>query len=718
MSTFTPQSSLDDVISRKTTAFIYLKNANSFLSSPAHLSIGREYIIRALDKPEYFSSHHVLLKNLVRKAGLYPYIKKFFPVDSNSEDQLILSLYQSEANPNFIFHSMQAKIFNLLMAGKNVVLSAPTSMGKSAIVDSLIASDKFHRIVIVVPTIALIDETRKRIQNTFGKKFQIIHHGSQDSRKEKIIYILTQERVNERRDLKNIDIFIIDEFYKLSFSKDENSRVIALNIALSKLLVSSKQFYMIGPYIDAIRGMDTLEKDYVFVPSDFNTVALNVYEFNIKPNDTEEKNLRLKEIIQKNNGQTIIYCRSQNSIDKVVSSIDYLNFKNASKYFRYYYSWVRDNYKENWCYTRALKMGIGIHHGALPRALQQKTIDLFNNKELKYLICTSTLIEGVNTVAENVVIYDNRKSNTSIDNFTHKNISGRAGRMNIHLIGNVYCLESPPKQDSDSNVVDLPLGQQDDDTPLNLLAGIQDIHLSQQGIDKLDFLYHHTHVPLEIIRNHTSYDVGIIDKGYSFICELPRSMLVAMSKNKKPDGIQLELIADFIKQVEFGSLRRLNIHYNDNDDLKNRMGWYIYSDKHSSYIYERLKYIYANKITIEEQSEATDKEFKIVKNIFKHAIPRSLMLLQDLLNYRFKQLNIEKEADFGFITHIFENSHLPAPFSALEEMGIAIETLEKISNEKLNTASIEVLSRYLRAYYKSLPNLTEIDRMFIKLSLF
>ena len=157
---------------------------------------------------------------------------------------------------------MQAKIFRLLISGQNVVLSAPTSMGKSAIVDALVAERKFNSIVIVVPTIALIDETRRRIQQKFSHEFQIIHHGSQFKRKKKVIYILTQERVNEREDLRNIDLFIIDEFYKLAYSNDDSSRVIALNIALSKLLTISKQFYMIGPYIDAIRGLDKIRRDY------------------------------------------------------------------------------------------------------------------------------------------------------------------------------------------------------------------------------------------------------------------------------------------------------------------------------------------------------------------------------------------------------------------------------------------------------------------------
>ena len=114
----------------------------------------------------YFLSY-ICVYFLLRKAGLFPYIKKYFPTLS-PEKELVLDIYRSNFDDNFIFHSMQAKVFKLLTSGQNVVLSAPTSMGKSAIVDALIAERKFSTIVIVVPTIALIDETRRRIQKKFG----------------------------------------------------------------------------------------------------------------------------------------------------------------------------------------------------------------------------------------------------------------------------------------------------------------------------------------------------------------------------------------------------------------------------------------------------------------------------------------------------------------------------------------------------------------------
>lgn len=708
-----PKLCLNDVRNKKLSAFSYLKKASECLSSPKLNTIGREFLIRALDQLILFEGQTVLLQSLLRKAGLFPYIKKYFETMA-PDKELVLDLYRSNFDNDFIFHSIQAKVFRLITSGNNVVLSAPTSMGKSAIIDALIASKKFRKIVIVVPTIALIDETRRRINKKFGEEFQIIHHGSQSKRKDQVIYILTQERVNERDDLRNIDLFIIDEFYKLAYSNDEPSRVIALNIALSKLLTISKQFYMIGPYIDAIRGMENLISDYTFIPSDFNTVALNIHKYDIAANDIESKNKRLAMITKMYCGQTIIYCKSATSIAQVLQFLCTLECVKRMKSGKSgkYYKWLVDNYGEDWSCAKALANGIGIHHGALPRAIQQKSIELFNDRKIRYLLCTSTMIEGVNTSAKNIVIYDNRKGVPSIDSFTHKNISGRAGRMNQYLVGNVFCLESIP--DKETQIVDLPLGQQSEQSPINLLAGIQQDHLSDKGNDSLDHFSKYSTVPIDIIRKHCSYDVSVIKDAYDFVSNLVRSDITRLARMSKPNRYCLELISKFIKQVESRTLSRVNLSYEDSDDLKIRLGWYIYAESHSGYIKDRIEYIYNSRTDEDLRSEATDRELKITRNIFKHAVVRSILLLEALVNYKLVELELEPEADYGYLVHLFENSHMPSAFSALEEIGIPIETLEKLITERLKDANLDVLTRYLRFYHVHLKALNSVDRSFIK----
>ena len=65
-------------------------------------------------------------------------------------------------------------------------------------------------------------------------------------------------------------------------------------------------------------------------------------------------------------------------------------------------------------------------------------IDYFNEGKLKYIFCTSTIIEGVNTSAKNVVIFDEKKGTNELDFFDYSNIKGRSGRMMEHYVGKVY----------------------------------------------------------------------------------------------------------------------------------------------------------------------------------------------------------------------------------------------------------------------------------------
>ncbi|MUK25717.1 helicase-related protein [Aliivibrio fischeri] len=719
-----PKLCLEKVRNETLSAFLYLKKASECLASPDLVPLGQEFIIRALDALPLFKKQTLLLQNLLRTAGLYPYLKKYF-TDLSPEKEFVLDVYRSNFDEKFIFHSMQARIFNLLSSGKNVVLSAPTSMGKSAIVDALISENKYKNIVIVVPTIALIDETRRRIHQRFGREYQIVHHGAQVKRKDKVIYIFTQERVNERDDLNDIDLFIIDEFYKLADIKDESSRsrAFALNIALSKLLTVSKQFYMIGPYIDAIQGLNALKREFTFIPSDFKTVALNIHKHDIAPNNISTKNEIVEEILKSYNGQTIIYCKSSNSIAQVIrflTSLDslfnrnFLSCTNAS--LKKYYNWLKRYYGSDWGCSQALANGIGIHHGALPRAIQQKTVELFNTKQIKFLICTSTMIEGVNTSAENIIIYDNRNGNPKIDSFTHKNISGRAGRMGQYLVGNVFCLEELPPQES--QIVKLPLGQQDEESPINLLASIQPEHLSELSSKNLTQFAKYSDVPIEIVRKHASYNVETLEKAYEVITELSITEMDQIALVTKPKKYQLELLTSFIKTVENRALARQQLHFEDNDELYNRLSYYIYADSYTAYIKKQVDYIYQSREGKDMRSDATDRELNIVRNIFKHAVARALSLLEDLLNYEFKSLDLHPKANLGWLIHIFENSHLPSSFSALEEMGIPIETLEKLVTPKLSEIDIDTLIRYLRFNHKFLRQLNSVDQMFIKQAIY
>jgi len=76
-----------------------------------------------------------------------------------------------------------------------------------------------------------------------------------------------------------------------------------------------------------------------------------------------------------------------------------------------------------------LKKGVGIHHGRLPKYIQREVIKLFNQREIKEIFCTTTIIEGVNTTAKNVIIASSKKARIDLEKFDLLNIEGRSRKV-------------------------------------------------------------------------------------------------------------------------------------------------------------------------------------------------------------------------------------------------------------------------------------------------
>ena len=429
-------------------AFRILQSIARLLAKAPEEPRVQSLLIRALEYREDFVAYYTLLNALLRETGLYPYAD---PNELSARDRLAFEFHRAEgklADSGMVFHRVQAQVYWRLLEGENVILSAPTSFGKSAIIDAVIDSGKYRRIAIVVPTIALIDETRRRLSR-FSEKYKIVTHSSQPADLVRgTIYVLTQERVIEREDLDYLDLFVIDEFYKLDPSGSDGNRSAILNHAFYKLLKTSKQFYLLGPNIRAIPANFQDRFEAGLIVSDFVTVATNVRRVKQKARTKEAREEALAQLTKEIDGSTLIYCQSPASVRRVAGLMIEKKVMATAMELSDVVDWVSKNFHPEWIMTKALAHGIGVHHGRLPRALAQLQVRLFNRGMLKFLVCTSTLIEGVNTAAKHVIIYDNKTSRKPIDYFTYRNIQGRSGRMFRHFVGTVHLFHNPPQPDS------------------------------------------------------------------------------------------------------------------------------------------------------------------------------------------------------------------------------------------------------------------------------
>jgi len=92
-------------------------------------------------------------------------------------------------------------------------------------------------------------------------------------------------------------------------------------------------------------------------------------------------------------------------------------------------------------------------------------------------------------------------------------------------------------------------------------------------------------------------------------------------------------------------------------------------------------------------------------------------LYQDLINFELYSLGIAKEADYGYLIHKFENSNLPTNFTALEEMGVPIETLDKVKTLQLSELEIEDLCLEMKKLAKTYKSFNSVDCYFIRKAL-
>ena len=104
----------------------------------------------------------------------------------------------------------------------------------------------------------------------------------------------------------------------------------------------------------------------------------------------------------------------------------------------------------NWIVSKALKKGIGIHHGLVPKYIQNEIINLFNQEKLHVLVVTTTITEGVNTTAKNMIVLSHKKGTKELKTFDAKNIEGRAGRFINHYVGRVFIIDDKFKKIIDS----------------------------------------------------------------------------------------------------------------------------------------------------------------------------------------------------------------------------------------------------------------------------
>lgn len=369
--------------------------------------------------------------------------------------------------------NFQVDLWNSLEEGLDVVTIAPTSTGKSFMIMQHVVHcilrepDQVTYAAFVVPSRALIHEVSKKIQRILANlnedSIEVATVGQKERTYDRsTIFVVTQERLLMLLHFQPLLAFgyvVIDEAQNIA----GDSRGVLLHIALSRIMERGRlQLVFSTPsedYRDAFTSL--LGEARSILHTEQSPVAKNIIEVRCKgrqlvlrtSNPEAEVSVPkgftgvdLESIVLRlgHGNSNLVYANTISRCEKIAKKLSGLlgrEKEELSDAANYIHATVHDEYS----LADAVRKGVAFHFGPLPRNIRIMIENEVESGTIDYLVCTSTLAEGVNLPAKNLFIHDPKivkrgEDNLPMSKVQYKNIVGRAGRLMTHFSGNVFLL--------------------------------------------------------------------------------------------------------------------------------------------------------------------------------------------------------------------------------------------------------------------------------------
>ncbi len=461
----------------------------------------RKFIIKILTRIGYPTSAIICDKDFDKETGSFAGLDSWI-------DEVALTINQMKnevivANQSYLLTDYQKQIWDSMDNDKVLGISAPTSAGKSFVillklVDRLI-NDNID-IVYIVPTLSLLNQVTEDFNRELKKAgvtdFWISNSfDSQQLSDKKNIYIMTQEKAiaafsdKENAFSKRL-ILVADEIQnieRIKEDKDQRAKILYDTLIEFRYKDNVEQIIISGPRIEEIEkvgksifGIET--KDHTTSISPVLNLTYSIKKVDrryfLKQYCSLTQNPLLIEIentaiiegygkkqytdrylsyldsVIKGVGekcQNIVFSPTSDSARKIAMALGDAGNGIPRDLIKYYETTVRENYS----LCRTLENGVAYHHGKLPMHVRRTLEKAIADKKINTVVCTTTLLQGVNLPAQNVFIrnphlYIQKKDDSSeLTNYEMANLRGRAGRLLKDYIGRTFVMDEGEFIDSD-----------------------------------------------------------------------------------------------------------------------------------------------------------------------------------------------------------------------------------------------------------------------------
>lgn len=349
-------------------------------------------------------------------------------------------LYLQIASPkssvlNFLDSNSFEVIISIFQRTEKVPDMERLRFGKTFVALEYISRKKCNNIVFVVPTLALMNELFSKIRKNFGDYYNIVQNGYENINDRNIIIIVPERAdVELLSKISSVDLLVFDEIYKLQRtnqrenSRNDDKRIISLNRGYFELVNRSKQVLLLGPFIKDIAFERTqLMENITKYITDYSPVYTKIIFM-------EEKDEFVYDEIDNDNAKLIYFNDPHSIYEFCVKMLVNVELEDESNSLT---NWCDKYITEKWLPSELLKKGIGIHHGKLPGFMRKYIENLYNSNDIYTILCTSTLLEGINTPTSELIVYDSN----NLSAFKLNNLIGRVGRLNSFQKGLVYLFD-------------------------------------------------------------------------------------------------------------------------------------------------------------------------------------------------------------------------------------------------------------------------------------
>lgn len=371
--------------------------------------------------------------------------------------------------------------------------SAPTASGKTFLVlqwliDQVITGE-ICVAVYLAPTRALVSEIETSLTELlidtelvvvsslpFPDKYKAARAGGA-----RLILVFTQERLhllaNILNDSFSIDLLIVDEAHKIGDNQrgvilqDAVERVTRANAKLKAVFISPATQNPEELLTDTPDGVQTIAVD-----SDSSTVLQNLIVATQMPRKAKLWSLTLRQhdstlpigVLQLastpdglkkrlafiaaaigERGGTLVYTNGASEAEDVADLISQLlpSLEGIDSELLELAELARKGVHQDFRLAPLVELGVAFHYGNMPSLLRLEIERLFRSGKIRFLVCTSTLIEGVNLSCRTIVVRGPRKGKGHpMEPHDFWNLAGRAGRWGDEFQGNIICIDPEDKQ--------------------------------------------------------------------------------------------------------------------------------------------------------------------------------------------------------------------------------------------------------------------------------